>query len=124
MSTCLICHAAEGHGQWQVCDGCRAELVRLQIEREAAMAPPYCLGCFLPRRLAPVPGQLYCPRCAERYGRFEGPLAPVGIDGGPGDREEAIRAPAGSDAKRVPTRCSGLRGDGGFLIRRKTLKTP
>ena len=65
--TCILCQQAEGRGTWQLCDGCRSNLIRQSGQRQRMMAPDHCLGCFTPRRQPPMPGQLYCPDCQQRF---------------------------------------------------------
>ncbi len=67
--TCILCDHPGATGLWQLCPTCRAGLIRRSAERQAAMAPVYCMACYQPRRQPPVAGELYCPRCQQRFQR-------------------------------------------------------
>ena len=64
---CCICHKAAGSGDWALCDGCRRRLAERSAERQARMAPSYCMACQKPKRTAPRPGSIYCPLCTYRF---------------------------------------------------------
>jgi hypothetical protein len=66
---CIVCRRANAFGYWQVCDGCRRDLAQRSAQRQAAMAPDHCLGCFTPRQYPHEAGAIYCPRCISRFAR-------------------------------------------------------
>ena len=67
--TCLICHQEPGKGLWSLCPACRRRLQDASVRRLARLAPGCCIACREPRRSPPVPGEIYCRRCRERFSR-------------------------------------------------------
>ena len=68
---CVVCSKSGASGKWEICSSCRAELVERSAQQQATMTPNYCMGCQRPRSGPPAIGEIYCPRCSERFG--EGP---------------------------------------------------
>ena len=49
-SKCLLCHEAEGKGQWQLCSTCRSDIIERSLQRRSAMRLDHCLACLTPKR--------------------------------------------------------------------------